>query len=110
MPFIRSTQKCSTLTLAVNKNMLVRFHQNKCCESLSLSKVLLRKEALAIKQKKKEKERKNKRKKREKEKERKKKMGIKIDHVLTKIFQVPIKREMSFNEHSRITLVTKYST
>ena len=37
-------------------------------------------------------------------------MRIKIDHVLTKIFQVPIKREMSFNEHSRITLATKYST
>ena len=27
-----------------------------------------------------------------------------------KIFQVPTKREISFNEHSRITLATKYST
>ena len=65
---------------------------------------------MRLSKKKKEKERKNKRKKRDKEKERKRKMRIKIDHVLTKIFQVPMKREISFNEHSRITLATKYST
>ena len=46
----------------------------------------------------------------ERKKKRKKNMRIKIDHVLTKIFQVPMKREISFNEHSRITLATKFST
>ena len=56
------------------------------------------------------KKQKNKRKKREKEKKRERKMRIKIDHVLTKIFQVPMKREISFNEHRRITLATKKST
>ena len=63
--------------------------------------------------KKKEKEnKKNKRKKNEKEKKkRKRKMRIKIVHVLTKkSFQVPMKTELSFNEHSRISLATKYST
>jgi len=45
-----------------------------------------------------------------KKKKGKIKMRIKIDHVLTNIFQVPMKREISFNEHSRITLATKYST
>ena len=42
---LRSIQKCFTPTLGVNKNMLVRFHQNKCSKSLliSLSKVLLQK-------------------------------------------------------------------
>ena len=65
---------------------------------------------MRLSKKKKEKERKNKRKKRDKEKERKRKMRIKIDHVLTKKIQVPMKREISFNEHSRITLATKYST
>ena len=43
-------------------------------------------------------------------KKRKGKMRIKIDHVLTKMFQVPMKTEISFNEYSRITLATKYST
>ena len=46
----------------------------------------------------------------ERKKKRKKNMRIKIDHVLTKIFQVPMKREISFNEYSRITIATKYST
>ena len=59
--------------------------------------------------KKRRKKEKRKKEKRERKK-RKKNMRIKIDHVLTKIFQVPMKREISFNEHSRITLATKYST
>ena len=38
----------------------------------------------------------------------KRKMRIKIAHVLTKKFQVPIKREMCSKEHSRIRLTTLY--
>jgi hypothetical protein len=60
-----------------------------------------------IKKKERKKERKVKEKKEKKEtKRKKKKMTIKIAHVLTKIFQVPIKREMCFKEHSRIKLAT----
>ena len=34
---LRFIQKCSTPTLGVNKNMFVRFHQNKCSKSLLIS-------------------------------------------------------------------------
>ena len=63
---LRSIQKYSTPTLGVSKNMFIRFHQNKCSKSLliSLSKVLLQKEAWGYHQKKKER-------KKEKEKEKK---------------------------------------
>jgi hypothetical protein len=51
------------------------------------------------------------RKKRKKKKEmirkKKRKMRINIAHVLTKICQVTIKREIYFKEHSRIRLATK---
>ena len=59
--------------------------------------------------KKRRKKEKRKKEKRERKK-RKKNMRIKIGHVLTKNFQVPMKREISFNEHSKITLATKLST
>ena len=63
---------------------------------------------MRLSKKKKEKEKRIKERKERKKKGRK--MRIKIDHVLTKKIQVPMKREISFNEHSRITLATKYST
>ena len=42
----RTTQKCSSPTLGVDKNMFVRFHQNKCSKSLLIIslKSLLQKE------------------------------------------------------------------
>ena len=57
----RSIQKCYTPMVGVNKNMFVRFHQNKCSKSLliSLLKVLLQKkrhETIIKKEKEKEKE------------------------------------------------------
>ena len=75
----------------------------------SLSKSFAAKRGMSLSKKRRIKKERIKKEKRERKK-RKRKMRIKIDHVLTKIFQVPIKREISFNEHSRITLATKYST
>jgi hypothetical protein len=49
-----------------------------------------------------------KRKRDDKKEKKKRKMRIKIAHVLTKIFQVPTKREIYFKEHSRIRLATIY--
>ena len=74
----------------------------------SLSKSFAAKRGMRLSKKRRKKERIKERK--ERKKKRKRKMRIKIDHVLTKIFQVPMKREIPFNKHSRITLATKYST
>jgi len=65
---------------------------------------------MRLSKKKKEKERKNKRKKREKKRGEEKNENKDRPCSHKKIFQVPMKREISFNEHSRITLATKYST
>ena len=102
MPFIRFTQKCSNSYTGREQKICllgsIKINAvNPCCKK--------RHEAI----RKKEKERKKKKRK-ERKKKRKKNMRIKIDHVLTKIFQVPMKREIPFNKHSRITLATKYST
>jgi hypothetical protein len=43
-----------------------------------------------------------------KKEKKKRKMRIKLAHVLTKKFQVSIKREMCFKEHSRIRINTIY--
>jgi len=59
---------------------------------ISLSKVLLQKEAWGYHQK----EKKRERKKKERDEKNKRKMRIKIAHVLTKIFQSPNKERDMF--------------
>jgi hypothetical protein len=81
--------------------MFVRFHQNKC-SLISLSKVLLQKEAWGYHKKKKRERKEKKNRKTGKERKRKKemirknkrKMRIKRAHVLTKISKVPIERDV----------------
>jgi hypothetical protein len=99
--------KCSTPALGEDKNIFVRFYQNKYSKFLIifLLKVYCKKRHRLCKNI--YKKWIQKRSKNKKEKRKEKKDEKKIAHVLAKIFR---KREIYFKEHSRIRLTTKYST
>jgi hypothetical protein len=77
----------------VNKNIFVRFHQNKCTLlNISLKSYCKKRHGIKNREKQKKEERK-KRKKKKKIRKKEKKMRIKIAHDLTKTLHVPIREK-----------------